>query len=236
MSTADRRTASSPAPAPVVVLLHGLGLGAWAMARVDRALQARGFRTVNLSYASIRQPFESLVKDWLPTMLARHDVALAPPGPPLHFVTQSMGGLLVRGWLRAAGVPPALHRVVMFAPPHHGTPLVDRLAPQWWFPRVLGVNAPRLGTGEDSLAATLGAWPATVELGIIAGDRPVFGRLSRWTDEPHDGKVPVASTRLDGMRDHVVLPYSHTWLQYHRPAIEQAVAFLETGRFRSVPR
>src|SRR5690606_35386383 len=161
-------------------------------------------------------PFESLVRDWLPAQLARHDVNVSVDHPPLHLVTQSMGGLLARGWLRDQGVPPALRRVVMFAPPHHGTPLVDRLGGRWWFRRLLGANAWGLGPGHEAVASALGPWPAQVELGIIAGDRPVWPALVRWSAEPNDGKGPVSSTRLEGMSDHLVLPYSHTWLQYHR--------------------
>ena len=218
-----------------VVLLHGLMLGAWAMARVAAAARRAGFRTVNLSYRSRTVPFETLARDWLPAQLARHGVGLAADDPPLHFVTQSMGGLVLRGWLQAHGRPPPLRRVVMFAPPNQGTELVDQLAAFRAFRAVFGVTAPRLGTRPNSLPGSLGPWPADVELGIIAGDRPVLPALVRWTREPSDGKVAVASTRLEGMQDHLTLPHSHTWLQYRRAGVVQAVTFLQRGRFEHRP-
>lgn len=220
----------SQGPPGTVVLIHGLMLGAWAMARVATAARRCGFTTLNLSYASRTRSFNELVRDWLPAQLTRHGIGLGADAPPLHFVTQSMGGLIVRGWLRDHGTPAALRRVVMFAPPNHGTPLVDHLSRRRWFRSVFGVTAPHLGT--HGLSARLGPWPQEVELGVIAGDGPVLPALVRWCDEPNDGKVPVSSTRLEGMRDHVVLPYSHTWLQYRGRAIEQAVHFLQQGRFK----
>ena len=129
----------SQGPPGTVVLIHGLMLGAWAMARVAAAARRCGFTTLNLSYASRTRSFDELVRDWLPAQLTRHGIGLGADAPPLHFVTQSMGGLIVRGWLRDHGTPAALRRVVMFAPPNHGTPLVDHLSRGRWFRSVFGV-------------------------------------------------------------------------------------------------
>ena len=50
---------------------------------------------------------------------------------------------------------------------------------------------------------------------------------------PHDGRVSVANTRLDGMADHIVIRTSHPWLVRNREAIAQTIAFLREGRFNT---
>jgi len=228
MTSADLRFADT------VVLLHGLGLGGWAMARLERSLRAEGYRTVNLTYPSRSLPLEQLAAEWLPAQLRSRGVAAAPH---FHFVTHSMGGIVLRAWLReeqrkyGSRPPTGLGRVVMLAPPNQGSAVADRLhrfPPFRWF---TGVNGIRLGTGADSLPRALGPWPAEIDLGVIAGDRTLNPLFSAWLDGVNDGKVSVASTRLAGMRDHLVLPHSHTWLQWRADTARAVGHFLQHGRF-----
>jgi pimeloyl-ACP methyl ester carboxylesterase len=226
---------SAPASAvpDTVVLLHGLGLGKWSLWRVERALTRDGYHVVNFGYPSTRVPLETLAGEWLPAQLAARGIAPAST-PRLHFVTHSMGGIVVRAWIAGGHAPANLSRVVMFAPPHQGTPLVDRIGGWWLFRAATGVNGRRLGTqATDAFPAKLGPWTSSAQLGVIAGDHTLNPLFSAWIPGPDDGKVPVAATRLDGMTDHCVLPYSHTWLQYRREPIAQVRAFLRTGRFEA---
>ncbi|GAB5562498.1 MAG: alpha/beta fold hydrolase [Synoicihabitans sp.] len=233
-STAIAETAPlpPPKPKPVAVLLHGLGLGSWAMKRVEQRLTDEGYRVVNLSYQSRKIPLEELVSDWLPGQLTAHEVGLAKDAPALHFVTHSMGGIVLRGWLKSHPAPPAnFQRVVMFVPPNQGSALVDRIGTWKAFKITTGVNGVRLSTAPDSYPRQLGPWPDGPELGVIAGDRPINPLLAYWTGGKGDGKVLVEETKLDGMTDHLVMPYSHTWIQYRQKPIAQVITFLQHGRF-----
>jgi hypothetical protein len=79
----------------------------------------------------------------------------------------------------------------------------------------------------------LGPWPAAANsLGVIAGNRSSNPLLGFAVPAPSDGKVTVASTHLAGESDHIVLPYSHTWLGWRRNTLVQVSAFLRDGRFR----
>ena len=225
-------SAESPPAGPrgdVVVLLHGLGLRSWAMWPLERSLARDGYRVVNLTYPSRRVPLERLGAEWLPARLRERGVSAAPR---IHFVTHSMGGILLRTWLRNQGVPPNLGRVVMLAPPNAGSEVVDRLRDAPVFRWFTSVNGPRLGTGADSFPRTLGPWPGPAGgLGIIAGDRTFNPLFSAWLPGANDGKVSVASARLDGMGDFLVLHHSHTWLAWRADTHAQVKAFLRDGRF-----
>jgi triacylglycerol lipase len=211
-----------------VVLLHGLALRSWAMERVAHALRADGFRVVNLTYPSRTMPIERLAHEWLPAQLR---AAQLPETARVHFVTHSMGGIIVR--LLQRYFPEAWHgRVVMIAPPNHGSEIVDHLDRFSFFRWFTGENGRRLGTNASSVVAGLGAWrPEAGELGIIAGDASSNSLFTSWLGGPNDGRVAVASTRLAGMTDFVLLHHSHTWLQWRGDTVVQVRAFLRDGRF-----
>ncbi|MBC7365961.1 MAG: alpha/beta fold hydrolase [Undibacterium sp.] len=227
--------AAAHAEKETVVLLHGLGLGGWAMARLGHALTRDGYRVVNLTYPSRSVPLETLARDWLPAQLRAHRVHAAPR---LHFVTHSMGGILIRTWLdqqlRAGTALPAnLGRTVMIAPPNAGSAVAEKLRnfpPFRWF---TGVNGRRLGTAPVSLPNTLGPWPTVAgELGIVAGDRSLNPFFSAWLAGPNDGKVTVASTHLTGETAHRVLHHSHTWLQWRADTARIVSTFLRSAQFK----
>ena len=75
--------------------------------------------------------------------------------------------------------------------------------------------------------------PVDYPVGIIAGNRSVYPITSSCScPKPHDGRVSVENTKLDGMADHIIVETSHPWLVRNEPAIAQTIAFLRDGRFR----
>jgi pimeloyl-ACP methyl ester carboxylesterase len=207
-----------------VILLHGLGRTRWSFWRVEQALRHDGYHVINLTYPSREHAIGDLARDWLAPLIAAQLSA-----PRLHFVTHSMGGILLRCYLRDHAIP-NLGRVVMLAPPNAGSELADRLKPTWLYRTVNGPAGQELGT--SGLPVALGPWPAGAgELGVIAGDRSLNPLFSSWLPGPDDGKVTVARARLDGMKDFVTVHASHTWLAWRGAVIAQIQAFLRCGRF-----
>lgn len=212
--------------ADTVVLLHGLGRSPLAMARLARDLRADGYDVMNLSYPSQHADIRTLADSTLGPVFAS-----APAGTRIHLITHSMGGILVRQYLHDHGTPATLGRVVMLAPPNSGSELVDRLRGWSAYRTINGPAGLQLGTDDASVPRTLGSLPASVDVGIIAGDRSLNPLFSAWLAGPNDGKVTVASTHLAGETDHITMPHSHTWLMWRRPVLDQVKVFLLTGRF-----
>jgi len=227
-----RNTANTPDARDLVVVLHGLNVTHHTTARIARFLDAAGYRVLNPTYPTRAIPFEQIATKWLPDFLATHDAASAPR---LHFVTHSMGGIVVRLWLHENPAPANLGRIVMIAPPNQGSEIPDRLRRNPLTRRLIGINGARLGTDSESLPVRLTrspkAFPANAGLGIIAGNRWLNPLFLPWFKGETDGTVSVASTRLAGMRDHIVMPHSHTGILARAAVSAQVIAFLRDGKF-----
>lgn len=209
-----------------VVLLHGMARTPASMRCIERMLAAEGYRTLNLSYDSRRKGLEALSDEIHPVV----DAFAAGLDEPAHVVTHSMGGLLARVYI-ALKRPPRLGRVVMLAPPNHGSAVADRLHRTFVYRAVFGPAGQQLTTGHAAVLQGL-CRPVDYELGIIAGTRSIDVLSSALLlPEANDGKVTVRSTRLEGMTDHIALPATHTFMTRNRAVLTATLAFLRHGRF-----
>ena len=210
---------------PALVLLHGLGRTKWSLWPVAREARRRGRTVHNLGYPSRSAPIEALAED-----VGRHLQHFASSGTPIDVVTHSMGGIVLRAAV-ANGIvsPQSLHRVVMLAPPNHGSELADRLRDYAIYRLALGPAGQQIGTGEHSVPLRLP--PALFEVGIIAGRRSNNTLFARMLGAESDGKVTVESARLEGMRDLVVVDRAHTFIMWAPDVLQHIFGFLETGRF-----
>ncbi len=215
--------------ADCVVLLHGLLRTSASMVPMEDALTEAGYEVVNVDYPSREHEL-----DVLATLAVEAGVGgcRAKPGVArIHFVTHSLGGILVRQYLAAHEIP-ELGRVVMLAPPNQGTVAVDTLRDVPGFDWMNGPVGAQMGKGEDSAVLALG--PADFDVGIIAGNRTIDPITSAVLPDPDDGRVSVEDTKLEGMRDFIVVEHSHAFIMRMPQTIELTLRFLESGRFSAV--
>lgn len=210
-------------PGECVVLLHGLGRSSLSMKPMEWYLRAQGYEVRNLSYPSRRLSIPELGNRWLPQRLQGFE---GNSDVRVHFVTHSMGGIVVRQFLSGARNC-NVGRVVMLAPPNHGSEVADHLQKLRWFKKLMGPAAMALGSGPDSAPNALG--PIGVETAIIAANRSWNPWFSAWLKGRDDGRVSVASTSLEGMKARVVLRSTHSGVLCKPEAWKTTAKFLETG-------
>jgi pimeloyl-ACP methyl ester carboxylesterase len=212
-------------PRECVVLLHGLARTSKSMVKMAQALERQGYAVHNVDYPSRKHSIDSLSEQAIGRAL---ETPLMSEYDKIHFVTHSMGAILVRNHLARHDIP-NLGRVVMLGPPNHGSEVVDFLRGWSVFQRINGPAGSELGTDSASKPATLQDRP--FELGVIAGDRSINWINSLMIGAPNDGKVSVESTKLPWMKDHLVVHSTHPFLMRNDQVIRQVVEFLREGRF-----
>ncbi|MHB8789144.1 MAG: esterase/lipase family protein [Desulfobulbaceae bacterium] len=209
-----------------VVLLHGLARTSDSMADMAEALQDEGYSVSNIDYPSREKPIADLA---VSAVKEGVDRCREQGARRIHFVTHSLGGILVRAYLAEEAIS-ELGRVVMLAPPNQGSRVVDEFSGVPGFELLNGPAGYQLGKDKNSVPLQLG--PANFEVGIIAGDESFNPILSTAFDEPNDGKVAVEDTRLEGMKDFLVVHHSHPFIMKSEEVIRQVVFFLDNGKFQ----
>lgn len=192
------------------------------------AARRRGYSVLNWGYPSARSGIAAQAA----SLRRRLDAIPRLGERRIHFLTHSLGGIIVRAFI-AGGAPPTLGRVVMLGPPNAGNEIAQHLRHTPAFRRVMGPAGLELGTGAESVPRRLP--DAGFDLGIIAGRRVRPALFGRWIGSPNDGLVSVSATRLVGMRDHIVVRGGHALLPCNPRALHQAFTFLATGRFDRPP-
>lgn len=211
-----------------VVLLHGLARTADSMTALQERLVEEGYTVVNVDYPSTRHPIEVLADLAVGQGIAECERRSASR---IDFVTHSMGGILVRAYLKA-NARDDIGRVVMLGPPNQGSEVVDALKDVPVFEWVNGPAGLQLGTGPADIPKALG--PVDFELGVIAGTQSVNLLLSTLLPGENDGKVSVEATKVERMNDFIALPTTHPLMMRNQAVIEQTVHFLRHGQFKAL--
>lgn len=207
-----------------VIVLHGLGRSKFSMNRLAVRIEKQGYEVINVSYPSRSHGVADLADDLHRKLEGR---GLNRSGQ-LHFVTHSLGGIVVRAYLKAYR-PDNLGRVVMLCPPNQGSEVVDRLRDNGFFRLATGPAGQELGTDSSSLPNCLG--PVDFTLGVIAGSRSINPLFSAWIPGADDGAVSVQRTRVEGMADFLVVPCSHSFIMQSAKVAGQVLHFLAHGKF-----
>ena len=207
---------ASPA-SPTVILVHGLWFGAWSLGLLARRLRQAGFRPRRFRYPSTGAPLEEQ------SLALRRFIGPASDAP-LHFVAHSLGGLVTLSMLADAGeLPPG--RVVLLGSPLLGSVAARKAA-------ALPGGSRLLGAALAGLEGGLARPEIRRDTGMIAGSRSFgLGMLLGGLGGPGDGTVAIAETRVAGLREHRILPVTHTGMLFSREVAEEVASFLRAGSF-----
>lgn len=153
-----------------------------------------------------------------------YDFAALNDAPIRHFVGHSLGGLVILKLLSEhADMPPG--RVVFLGSPLQGSAVVQRAE------KIPG-SAALLGQIRGALETGFAGAPGSREAGMIAGSKSLgLGWMVGGTNGPGDGTVAIAETAAPWLKDHCVLPVTHTGMLYSRAVAEKTARFLDTGGF-----
>jgi triacylglycerol lipase len=197
------------------------------MRKIETALARAGFEVCNVDYPSRTASIAVLAETAISGALSSSQLRSCTR---IHFVTHSLGGILVRSYFKSHS-PERVGRVVMLGPPNGGSEVVDRLRDWCFFRWLNGPAGSELGTAADSTPNQLG--PVHFELGVIAGDRSINWINSLWIKGPNDGKVSVERTRVPGLKELLIVHVTHPFLMRRREVIEPTLRFLKMGCFGS---
>jgi len=209
-----------------VIVLHGMGRTKFAMRKVEKALAADGYTVWNRSYPSTEKPIETLAAEHISKGLR---YCRRSGAGKIHFVTHSLGGILVRQYLQKNTIE-NLDKIVMLSPPNKGSEIADNLKDLKLYQWMMGPAGQQLGTDANSLPNTLDRIDATV--GIITGNSTSDPWFSPFIPGEDDGKVSVKSARLEEMTDFLVVEAGHTFIMSNRSVLEQIRYFLRKGTFK----
>jgi pimeloyl-ACP methyl ester carboxylesterase len=203
-----------------IIIVHGLWMTGLELGVLQHRLRVEhGFEPSIFSYPSISGSMAEHVAS-LHAFVQKH------PSERLHFVGHSLGGIVVLKMLETYDdIPPG--RIVCLASPMQGSCAVDGFA-RWPFARAA------LGAAicDEVLSSKARHWDGRRDVGIIAGSLSIgLGRLFAEFHEPSDGTLLVSETKLEGAKEHIVMPVSHTGIVFSAEATAQIAKFLKEGKF-----
>ena len=212
-----------------VICIHGMGRTRFSMAPMACFFKKQGYHTVNKSYKSrsntVDEVSTAYFKSLIPPLSNNGEL-----GGKVHFITHSLGGILLRQYLQHHKLPEG-SRIIMLAPPNRGSHVTDKYQKSAWYKLALGTkSAQQLSSREDSLVRQLKA--ITHEVGIIAGNKSADPWFNHCFPGEHDGKVAVSHTTLDEMTDFLVAPTNHTFLMRDPAIQQQCLHFIKHGIFK----
>lgn len=193
----------------LVVVVHGMGRTTRSMRPMVLALEEAGFDVANIGYSSlccsIAELGAAVQRELETTRLPQHEV--------VHFVSHSLGGIIVRWILTQESRPAGIGRAVMLAPPNQGSRSADRYTP------IIGWLLEPIDELRTDSTSTVRTMPRVVgvPIGVISGR--------------HDGKLTFEDSHLEEAAAHVAVDGYHTFLMRQPEVHRLTIGFLRTGQF-----
>lgn len=203
-----------------ILLLHGLWMHPLAMRWLQQQFNQAGYETFAPVYHSIStSPANNVTAIY--QALQRYVL----PVDQLHIVCHSLGGIVALQLLNAyPDLPPG--RLVTLGTPVKGSLVAHRLAKSPLFRLMIGRSFTQGLDGQGLPEAVQREW------GMIAGNKPIgVGRLLGGITETNDGVVALTETYHPALKEHRILPVSHSGMMFTPQVVQECISFIRTGGF-----
>jgi len=226
----DKSQISAEPQQELVVMLHGLWRSVRAMQPMAKHLASHGYGTLNICYGSFRHDLDTLVNK------VREEIyPWIERGQKVHFVTHSLGGVVVKILLEKLELADKANigRVVMLAPPHQGSEIVDwlRSSPLRSVKNLLGPAGEFLSSSQMSQLST--EFPSGIEAAVIMGDKSLIPFFRKLLDASNDGVLSAEKGRLLGIKEFKVVHADHTFISSEPSVMQMVRNFLQHGTVES---
>ncbi|MFY9589203.1 esterase/lipase family protein [Rickettsia endosymbiont of Halotydeus destructor] len=217
---------SSPNQPHLVILLHGISKSNSSLKGLEKFINSHGFSTLNINYPSTKYKIQELIElihIKISSELNNYNI--------ISFVGFSMGGLIIRAYLNQYKIL-NLGKVIMIGTPNNGSEVADFFKDNILYKKFFGpagkqlVTGPKNSDNSDNLYGKL-----YYECGVIAGSLPLDFYYFLFKGKPNDGKVTVDSTKLEVMKDHIIVKISHWYLPRSKKVWNLIVGFLKYSTF-----
>ena len=216
-----------PLSGRAVILIHGIIRSSKSFGSLQDQLIEDGFEVIAFDYPSTQVDIHDSA-EFLEQLIESLDGI-----EEINFIAHSLGGVIVRAWLDRHE-DPRLARMVMMGVPNAGAQLASMLRDNRLFKAVFGPAGQQLVADPEGTISRLPI--PEFEFGIIAGGRGCMSGFNPLLEGDDDGAVSVASTRLPGASDFIIVPVLHSFLMFNRDVVEHCSRFLTDGRFRQDDR
>jgi pimeloyl-ACP methyl ester carboxylesterase len=205
-----------------LLCIHGFMGSHWNMRFLEKNLRKEGWDVINWTYPSrecyISEHAEQLVQDLI-------DLAAKKPGQPIHFVTHSMGALVLLASLNQPLCPQEakIGKVILIAPPSQGT-----YWGRWIGQFSLARWAAKGFSGQELMTKSsfndLGNYPHSLEGVLVISGSLGFNPLLAGKN---DGTVSVQETLLSTPHEHVLIRRGHKTIVFSKKTYGVIRQFLE---------
>ena len=208
-----------------VVLIHGFARSSYSMSKINKRLQKHGYVTIPIDYPSRKYTIEQITEKFVIPKIKNEITKYSK----VHFVGYSLGGIITRYFL-SINRPANLGKVVFIATPNKGVEIVTHLGKYQWFKSIFGYAVNQLAENSEFLSSL----PQEVdyEAAVISGNfstNPITSLFIIPGED--DGTVSVESTKINGMKDHVIYSKTHMLLLHYEKVAESAEHFIAHGKF-----
>lgn len=210
--------------ADTVVTVHGLLGTARDLRTISKVLKGSGYDVCPWEYSSRSKTFE---ENGAQLACALKQIAHYQPGVPIHFVSHSVGALVIRVALNHPDCPAEAKagKAVLLAPPNQGSMLARNckncLPLRFALGNKLGWQFMNIDRQNNTF---LGEFPACMPVLIIAGTK---GTRDIFDGKVNDGFIALEETALNTPYYFLSYPFTHGDLLKKRVVIADIRNFLQ---------